>query len=290
MIKTKTRIPPLIGLAHSDYIESFAKKYADLFDYIEVPLELLNHNEDVLRVSDLKPIILHCASLSIAGNILPHPSTIESIQKWIERTKTPWVGEHLSYITAPNSNALKYGDEYAPGQAYNIGYTMPPPLNDEALASVKRSIDNAQSHFSIPLILENPPIYFTIPGSDMDQIQFINKVAINSDVGLLLDLAHFLITSKNEGFDPLTSIEKLPLDKVVEIHISGVEFIHGKYWDHHASTAPNIEYELLRKVLDKVNPRAITLEFNWNSKFPQSFIVEEIQKVRQAIQYGRVGN
>jgi uncharacterized protein (UPF0276 family) len=284
MKQLKEKSTPWIGLAYSDYVKDFALKNDHLFDYVEVPYELLKHDPTVFKISEIKPIILHCATLSVAGTIKASEKDINNISYWAEKTKTPWIGEHLSFISTNKAHIeQKYADEYAPGEPYNIGYTMPPPLNEYALKTVQTTLKNVKPSFSMPLILENPPIYFTIPGSQMDQISFIKRLTKETDVGLLLDLAHFYITSKNEGFDAMLHIDDFPLEKVTEVHISGVDEVDETYWDHHASKAPEIIYQLLEKVLLRVSPKAITLEYNWNSKFPETYLIDEINRVKRAI-------
>lgn len=275
---------PWIGIAYSDYVNDFAIKNDALIDYVEVPYELLKHDPAVFKISAVKPIILHCATLSVAGSVRTTDEDIENIRFWAKKTNTPWIGEHLSFISTARAHLNeKYADEYAPGEPYNIGYTMPPPLNDEALETIKGNLNTIKTQFKTPVILENPPIYFTIPGSEMDQTSFIASLTKESEVGLLLDLAHYYITSKNEGFDAMEHLAYFPLDRVVEIHISGVDEVANTFWDHHASKAPEMIYELLKKVLQSARPKAITLEYNWNSKFPENFLIEEIQQVQKII-------
>ena len=51
-------------------------------------------------------------------------------------------------------------------------------------------------------------------------------------------------------------------------------------WDDHASRAPEIVYRLLEQVLHRASPRAVTLEYNWSSRFPQVWLGEELERVR----------
>jgi uncharacterized protein (UPF0276 family) len=49
---------------------------------------------------------------------------------------------------------------------------------------------------------------------------FIAEFLDKFDAGLILDLAHAAISAVNMGFDPFYYLERLPLEKVVEIHVS----------------------------------------------------------------------
>lgn len=274
--------PPAVGVAYSDSVRSFLRRHGEAVDYVEVPFELLRHDPSVIGVRQEKPVVLHCASLSIAGTVPCLDKTILDIKGWVERTGTPWIGEHLAFVTA---SAVEAGgaDQYAPGEPYNIGYTVSPPMNDRALKRVIRNLESYQRGFDVPLLIENSPLYFRVPGSMMSQAEFISAICGGTNTGLLLDLAHFYITSQTMQFNPFEELLRLPLERVVEIHISGVDRQPDGCWDDHARTAPAVVHELLRSVLERARPRAITLEYNWSSRFPDGALLQELARVREAV-------
>lgn len=276
--------PPAIGIAYSGYTPDFLRRHGAAVDYVEVPFELFRHNPAVVAIGEVKPIVLHCASLSIAGALPPSEETVAAIAGWISDTGTPWLGEHLSFITAEREGAGAVADEYAPGEPYNIGYTVCPSMNEATVERVLRSIRFARDRFPVPMLLENPPVYFPIPGSTMTQIEFVAEICEREETGLLLDLAHFFITSQTMGFDPLQAIADYPLERVVEVHLSGVEDEAGGHWDNHARRAPEIEFELLSAVLERARVRGITLEYNWSARFPPAVLLDEIARARERVE------
>ncbi|TDW91132.1 DUF692 family multinuclear iron-containing protein [Kribbella sp. VKM Ac-2566] len=271
---------PSLGVAYSSRTPGFLASNPDAVDHVELPFELLEHAPKVSEIARAKPVILHCASLSIAGSLPAPPTTLAAIDDWSARLASPWIGEHLSFISADRAASGEHTDEYAPGEPYNIGYTVAPPWNEHTLRTVVAAVEAAGRRLRAPLILENPPIYFPIPSSTMTQTEFIGELCRRSPVGLLLDLAHFYITSRTMGFDPLRELLALPLERVVEVHISGVDEEVGASWDNHASRAPDIEFELLQHVLAHGGVRAITLEYNWSAEFPNRVLLEEIARAR----------
>jgi uncharacterized protein len=274
---------PSVGIAYSPLTAHFLRRHPDAIDHVEIPFELLQCRPQVLGIGEQKPLILHCASLSIAGSVPPPQSTLSAIREWVRRTRTPWLGEHLSFITAEREQAGQFADEYAPGEPYNIGYTVCPPFNNATLDIVLTSIERAELQFDVPMLLENPPIYFAVPGSTMTQIEFLGKLCRQSSILLLLDLAHLFITSQTMGFEPLAAIDSLPLGRITEVHISGVDEEAGGHWDNHARRAPDIEFEMLSAVLEAAPVKAITLEYNWSSRFPEATLLGEIDKTRQIV-------
>ena len=272
-------VAPRLGLAYSRRTPAFIAKHADLVDYVEVPYELLRHNPAVLDIGAQKPIVLHCASLSVAGTARPPRSVLDGVLDWVERTNTPWLGEHLSFITAERDKGDTMSDAYAPDEPWNIGYTVSPQLSPAALDRVIAAVEEIKARLPVPLILENPPIYFTMPGSTMSQVEFINELCARSSVGLLLDLAHFYITARTLERDPIADLDRYPLDRVIEAHISGVDEQQGGVWDNHAARAPQAELDLLSLVLDRAPVLAVTMEYNWSAQFSDEALLGEFSRV-----------
>lgn len=271
-----------IGLAYNGYIDSLNEEQLKEFDYIEIPFELLHYDELVLDRIIKKPLILHCASLSMAGYVEPAEKIKTAIKKFISSTGTPWVGEHLSFILAEKLDENFY-EEYAPGEPYNIGYTVGPVMNKASVDHIIEKITRYRNEFEIPFIVENSPVYFTTPGSTMSQIEFINAICNQSDTELLLDLTHFYITAHNFSFDPIRALKKFPMERVKEIHVSGVSTDQEICWDNHAGKAPDIIFKMLEIVLKNCKPTAITLEYNWASNFPWTTISDELSKVKEKV-------
>lgn len=275
---------PALGLAYSAYVPGLIRDSPDLFDYVEIPFELLRHEAGVLERVAAKPVVLHCASLSIAGRVAPRQDVIDEVAQWIKTTRTPWLGEHFSFVTASRADAGGRADEYAPGEPYNIGYTVTPPFNDATVHRVAAVCAQYVEQFAVPMLVENSPVYFDVPGSAFSQTQAFCRLCEAAPVGILLDLAHFYISARTLGFDPLEELQHWPLDRVWEIHVSGVSEQDLGSWDDHASPAPEIEMELLRIAARRCpNLRAITLEYNWASHFPPQLLREELSRVKRAI-------
>jgi uncharacterized protein (UPF0276 family) len=254
-----------------------------LVDYVEVPYELLRHDPRVLGVRAQAPIVLHCASLSVGGTVPCPGQTLDEIEDWVAQTDTPWIGEHLAFITAERRQAGPAPQAYAPGEPYNVGYTVSPPMNEETLQRTVRNLDCYQERLPVPLLVENSPLYFKIPTSTMTQTEFLRALCERTRVVLLLDLAHLYITSRTMGFDPLEELERFPLEKVVEVHLSGVDEQGDGLWDDHARRAPGILYRMLEQVVKAVIPRAVTLEYNWSTDFPTAALLEELEQTRETL-------
>lgn len=279
---------PLVGLALSPGAARISRTDPDLVDYLEVPFELLESSPAVLDKIEV-PAILHCASLSIGGTVLPKPGILDRIRHWLAHTDSPWLGEHLAFLLAdrpPGATAVDgqrlHADTYA--EPYNLGFTVAPPMNPDSVDSICRRLSSYQAEFSVPIIVENSPVYFDIPGSTLRYPDFLNQVLARSNVGLLLDLTHLVIAAHNQGFSPEEAIDELPLHRVTEVHVSGIELCEGLFWDHHASGIPERVLRLLSRVAQVGSVRAVTLEYNWISNFTDDQVREQSAAIRKIVQ------
>jgi uncharacterized protein len=277
----KTRV----GISYCGYVSAFVGRHPDSIDYIEVPFEMLRHDPSTANRYRDKPAILHCASMSMAGFVPPKGETIEEIKYWLKATKSPWLGEHLSFISA--EHPAFPADEYAPGQPYNIGYTVAPQNSEETIEQVLSSLAVCEQNFEVPILLENPPIYFVVPGGTMSQAELFSEICGRSSVGVLLDLAHLVITCRTLGQDPFAMLNSLPLERVREVHISGVDEEGEMNWDNHATKAPDLVFDLLECLVARSQVEAVTLEYNWSSVFPEAVLLGEIGRVRSKLDRGR---
>lgn len=265
-----------IGLAYGPGVAEFFDGYGTAIDYIEVPFELLRHSPGLTtQLQEIAPVYLHCASLSLAGFIEPAAGTVGAIAAMASALRTPWIGEHLAFLSAATL------EDPASKPANTLTYTICPQLSMAVVERVAANIAALQPQLPAPLILENPPQYFTVPGSTMSMSEFVASVLERSQAGLLLDLTHFLITSLNMGSDPVMELERLPLERVVEVHISGLSRQSGVYWDDHSLLAPPAVFDLLERTLKRARPRALTFEYNWAPRLPLQQVLAQLNDVRE---------
>jgi len=269
---------PRIGLAYGPGLIEFLDANPGLIEYVEMPLEQLRHSPELGAIQDRLPLVLHCASLSVAGFITPSQQTLEAVAREASRTKTPWIGEHLAFVSADGISEEAERDN-APT---NLTYTLCPQLSEETVQRVAENLAAFTGHFDVPIILENSPQYFPIPGSTMGMVDFIRRVVEVCNINLLLDLSHFLITALNTKTDAAAELEKMPLERVVEIHVSGLTSQAGVVWDDHAAPAPPEMFDLLKRVLKRARPRALTMEYNWTA-FPETLLLSHLSETREIL-------
>lgn len=195
------------------------------------------------------PFHFHPGNIILQTGIVP--GTTNRLKRYLQSTQSPWASCHLSmlfpgYITL----ALKYGINL-PGPS--LGFTQ------------RRFVTQAKKlsqTLDIPVILENMP---ALPDHRKTYIfesdpELIGGILAETQCELLLDLAHARTAAAIREIDSFEYLSQLPLERVVQIHLSGVHRHNGYLIDAHDSLEA-IDYDLLEWVLERTSPQVITLEY-----------------------------
>ena len=112
----------------------------------------------------------------------------------------------------------------------------------------------------LPIILEN---LSSLPDekyhyqADPD---IITEIMETTDSGLLLDIAHARLAASFQGRHVRSYLEKLPLERTMQIHVSGIREQYGRLRDAHESLQEE-DYIVLKWLLGKCQPQVVTLEY-----------------------------
>ncbi len=164
------------------------------------------------------------------------------------RIGCPWVSNHCFY-----------SDE-----SWSDVWSSPVQFSTREL---ERLVDRAQrlrQIYGVPLAHENAAYYRTCPGSSMPEEDFLAELTERADTGLHLDL-HNLFTNelnhRDSGYSIARFLERIPLERVLVVHLAGGRWLDGLYHDYHDSLVPERVWELLDEVLARATPRAVVLEY-----------------------------
>ena len=96
----------------------------------------------------------------------------------------PWWSEHIAFTRAGG---------------VSIGHLAPLPWTREAVDVVVRNVERVKSRIHSPLILENITSPMIVPGSEMDEVEFLTAVLDRTGCGLLCDVTNLYTNSVNHG-------------------------------------------------------------------------------------------
>jgi uncharacterized protein (UPF0276 family) len=127
-----------------------------------------------------------------------------------ELYRTPWVAEHFQCLHTEDGR-------------YNLNYVFPPLYTEEFLARFVTNAKALQARLDQPLVMENIPGFFDVKASQMPEPAWLRCFFEATGVGFLLDLPHVWLEAHYRELAPARWLAQFPLERVVELHVAGVE-------------------------------------------------------------------
>jgi uncharacterized protein (UPF0276 family) len=99
---------------------------------------------------------------------------------------------------------------------------LPLPFTREAIDVACARIRELQDALEVDIAIENTS-YYAHPGGRgaMTEIEFLSEVLERADCKLLLDVNNVFVNAKNHGFDPDAWLARVPMERVVQLHVAG---------------------------------------------------------------------
>jgi uncharacterized protein (UPF0276 family) len=250
------RADVLLNGDEADFLEVIADHYLDAAPEKLRELDLL---------AERYTLIPHGLNLSLGSAEGLDPDYRDALLGLVRRLDPPWWSEHVAFTRAGG---------------VEIGHLAPLPFNREALDVLATNIAEVQDRTETPLILENITYAFALPGSELEEADFLAALVERTGCGLLLDLANLHINAVNHHFDPFTFLGHLPLDRVVQLHFAGGHQEGELLVDSHSAPAPPEVWALLDHILAHAPVKGVVLERDEQLP-PFDRLLEEISRVRQ---------
>ncbi len=259
-----------LGLRIPHYAHIFEHK--PKVDWFEIISENFMESEgrpraNLARIRADYPVVMHGVSLSI-GTVDPLNSDyLTKLKHLIEWLEPGWVSDHLCWTGIAHKNTHDL---------------LPVPYTQEALDHIISRIGQVQDFLGREIALENPSTYLEFKGSDISEAEFIAEMARRSGCRLLLDVNNVYVTCFNHRLDPQTYLDALPLERVIQIHLSG----HSNYGTHIIDTHDNHVVDevwaLYRYVIAKAGRTPNTM-VEWDDHIPEfPVLMAELGKAKKA--------
>jgi uncharacterized protein (UPF0276 family) len=241
--------------ASIDWLELVPENYMKLGGKIRSRLE---------EAADKFPLVTHGINLSVGSTDELSDDYLAALSQLLNHIDAPWWSDHLCFTSVDS--------------AY-MHDLLPLPQSVEAIKHVVKRAKVAQTKVGRPMLLENISYYMDMPGSQMEEVDFLSDVLEKADIGLLLDVNNVYVNSVNHNFDPYDYLARLPLERVVQIHIAGHSHGEEVLIDTHGAAVIEPVFELLEYVLKRTEVKAVMLERDQN--YPDfSEIVAELNEIR----------
>ncbi|MGV3620887.1 MAG: DUF692 family multinuclear iron-containing protein [Archangium sp.] len=246
----------LNGSPRVDWVEAITENFLGLGGR---PLAVLE------KVRRERPVVLHGVSLGIASVEPPPESYLRSWKQLVERIEPAFVSDHLCWGRAHG----RYAHDL-----------LPFPFTEASLRHVVERIARVQDFLGRQLVLENVSSYVTFPSSEMSEWEFVAEVAQRADCKLLLDVNNVFVSAHNHGFDAVTYLNAMPVDRIAQFHLAGHSRQGALYIDTHEGQVSDEVLALYAHALHRFGPDVPTL-IEWDEGVPSlEVLLSEADRIR----------
>ncbi|NVJ68711.1 MAG: DUF692 domain-containing protein [Alphaproteobacteria bacterium] len=267
--------PVGVGLKAQHYDEVLDSRPA--LDFFEVHAENYMmeggaHHRYLEAICDHYRLSIHGVGMSLGSATGLDADHLKRFKELVERYR-PWlVSEHLAWSRS--------------GGAY-LNDLLPLPLTQESFQVVCDNVSRMQDVIGRQILIENPSSYLAFEASDIPEVEFLGRLACQTDCGLLLDVNNVYVSGCNMGWDVGAYLDSVPASLIGEIHLAGHQLKkangHEIRIDDHGSAVPVEVWQLYRQLIERVGARPTLIE--WDNNIPDfSALLNEASSGRNIMQ------
>jgi uncharacterized protein (UPF0276 family) len=207
--------------------------------------------------------VCHGLSLSIGSPAPLDENFVRQIGEFLKQHQVKIYSEHLTYCS----------DD---GHLYDL---LPIPFTEEAVDYVAERIMRVQDILGQRIAMENASYYTPAPGSEMQEIDFINAVLNKADCGLLIDINNIYVNSINHNYDAVEFMQGLPAERIAYAHIAGhYNEADDLIVDTHGADVIDPVWDLLDKAYEYFGVFPTLLERDFNIP-PVAELLKEVDQI-----------
>lgn len=219
------------------------------------------------QIAERYPVVMHGVSLSIGSTDPLDFEYLAKLKRLSDEVNARWISDHVCWTGVAGINAHDL---------------LPIPFNESTLEHLVARIRIVQDFLERPLVLENPSSYVTFADSSMQEWEFISRMAVEADCGLLLDVNNVYVSSVNHDFDPIEYLRSIPHERVVQFHLAGHTNCRTHLIDTHDGHVIDPVWQLYREAYELTGGVSTLLE--WDAKIPEFPVLHaEVLKARNYI-------
>jgi uncharacterized protein (UPF0276 family) len=208
------------------------------------------------------PIVMHGVSLSIASTAPLDPEYLQALKTTAARFEPRWVSDHLCWTGV---------------HGVNLHDLLPIPYTNEALDHVVNRVHKVQEVLGRALTLENVSSYVEFAQSEMTEWEFLSELTRRTGCWLLFDVNNVFVSAFNHGYDPLTFINGIPADRVVQFHLAGHSDMGDYLVDTHDHPVRPEVWDLYKAALHRFGPVSTMIERDDHIP-PLAELIEELEE------------
>lgn len=222
---------------------------------------------NLAKIREHYPVVMHGVAMSIGTVDAINSDYLKKLKALAEWVEPAWISDHLCWTGIAHKNTHDL---------------LPVPYTEEALNHIISRITQVQEFLGRPIALENPSTYLEFKTSHIAEAEFIAEMAKRSGCNLLLDVNNVYVSAYNHRLDPKAYIDALPLDKVIQIHLSGHSNMGTHIIDTHDNYVVDEVWSLYKYVVHKAGRTPNTM-VEWDDNIPEwDVLYAELGKAKAA--------
>lgn len=260
-----------------EFLDELVEAMPSSVDFLEIaPENYIGRGGHVrARLEKLRaryPILTHGLTMSLAGTEPIRADYMQNLREFLREMKTPWHSDHLCFSVAG-------------GRVLHD--LLPPRMTMASAARTADRVKRAQDALGVAMAVENISYYMARGEDEIDEPDFVAEVCERANCGLMLDVNNVYVNSVNFGFDPASWLARVPLERVVQMHVAGGEWIDDiegaprMLIDSHGADVPDPVLDLFRKARARTPDVPVVVERD-QAIPPLADLLTEIDRVRRA--------
>lgn len=241
-------------------------EYAGRADVEEVAAEVAR-----VRAAGV-PVLFHPSYINFCGSFANSRAWLDATARHIAAVGSPWFAQDCAYC---------FWQE-GPGYSTQLGYFIPPILNEASLALAIERVREVQARVPVPVAIEPPPMTFAV--GTMPLFTFFGTLATEADCAILLDMGHLVSWEMARGERVREHLADLPVERVIEVHIAGGRLYAGAggatYIDAHERAILPQAWRMLEDMLPELpNVKALCFECEGAAEADVMAVLAKLRKV-----------
>ncbi len=224
------------------------------------------------RALERWPIVTHGLSCGVGTTSAFDPGYTRQLRELLDAVGAPFHSEHLCFGGIDDTF---------------LHDLLPLPFNQETVDVAAARARELRDAIERPFAIENVSYYADpVDPGGWSEVDFLLEVIEAADAKLLLDVNNVYVNSINHGFDPRRYIDKIPRERVVQMHIAG-HFTQkdGLIIDTHGENICEGVFELLEYTVARLGPIPILLERDQNIP-GLDVLLEEVRRITEIYERG----
>ncbi|MEO8877094.1 MAG: DUF692 domain-containing protein [Polyangiaceae bacterium] len=260
-----------------EFLDELVETLPDSVDFLEIaPENYIGRGGHVIaqlaKLSERYPILTHGLTMSLGGTEPLNAEYMHAVRDFLRDVRSPWHSDHLCFSVAGGRM---------------LHELLPPRMT---IASAQRTADRvkqAADTLGVKMAVENISFYLPKGEGELDEADFVAEVLERADCGLMLDINNVYVNSVNFGFDPENWLDRVPLERTMQMHVAGGEWIDDiegagrTLIDSHGADIPDPVLDLFRKARKRTANVPVVVERD-QAIPPLSGLLLEIERVRAA--------